>query len=269
MSRVRLAVLGDPLAYTRSPDLHRAGLAAVGLEAESVALPTAIETLPERLRGLAATGYTGVNLTHPLKESVIALLARVSPAAREARSVNTVGFAAEGWWGETTDGPGFLDLIRTWGRDPAQERVVLLGGGAAARSLAASLLTAGAAVVVSVRRLDAAREVWRDLPRATLTAWRGAEESDGLARATLVVNATPGSSASEPIAPAALPAGGRAVDLTYGPQTTGWVRACRARGLEAEDGLGLLVHQARRSLSLWTGRDVPLEPLARAVGWPR
>jgi shikimate 5-dehydrogenase len=59
------------------------------------------------------------------------------------------------------------------------------------------------------------------------------------------------------------------VDLTYGEEVGTWVKECRARGLRALDGLGLLVHQARRALSIWTGRAVPLEPLARAVGWPR
>jgi shikimate dehydrogenase len=59
------------------------------------------------------------------------------------------------------------------------------------------------------------------------------------------------------------------VDLVYGPEVTPWVRAARAAGIEAVDGLGLLVFQAQRSLALWTGREVPLAPLARAVGWPR
>jgi shikimate dehydrogenase len=60
-----------------------------------------------------------------------------------------------------------------------------------------------------------------------------------------------------------------AIDLVYGPEPTAWVRAARALGLQAYDGLGLLVFQARRSLALWTGQEVPLEPLAEAVGWPR
>ena len=55
----------------------------------------------------------------------------------------------------------------------------------------------------------------------------------------------------------------------YGAEVTPWVLSARAAGLEALDGLGLLAFQARRSLALWTGRDVPIEPLLAAVGWPR
>ena len=55
----------------------------------------------------------------------------------------------------------------------------------------------------------------------------------------------------------------------YGERPTPWVLSARALGMEAWDGLGLLVFQARRSLSIWTGAEIPLAPLARAVGWPR
>jgi len=266
---VRLAVLGDPLAFTRSPELHRAGLEALGIAGESVALRTPLAQLDERLRALAAEDYTGVNLTHPLKEAALPLLGRVTQAATLARSVNTVGFGDGGSWGDTTDGRGFLDLLRSHGRDPESERVVLLGGGGAARSLAHALVEQGADVTVSARRPEAVTESWPNRPALKLVGWRGEAEREALARATLVVNATPLSTSHEPIEPAAISAKAHVVDLTYGAEPTAWVEACRARGLSAEDGLGLLVHQARRSLALWFGHDVPLESLGRAVGWPR
>src|SRR5262249_35752890 len=100
---VKLAVLGDPLRYTPSPDPHRAGCAALGLECESVALRPPAGDLAGTLARLAAEGYTGCNLTMPLKEPALALAARPSAAATRARSVNTIRFApaASGWLGET------------------------------------------------------------------------------------------------------------------------------------------------------------------------
>jgi shikimate dehydrogenase len=266
---VRLAVLGDPLRFTMSPVLHRAGLDALGLEGESVALRTAADALGARLAELAAAGYLGANLTHPLKEAVIGHLERVAAPARRARSVNTVGFSAGGAWGETTDGPGFLDLLESLGRDPGRERAVLLGAGGAARSLALALHERGAQLRVWARRPEDARGSWSDLEAVTLEPWGSPGALDGLARSTLVVNATPLSADSEPLPPARLPGSALAIDLTYGPELSPWARAARAARREALDGLGLLVHQARRSLALWFGRQVPLEPLARAVGWPR
>jgi shikimate dehydrogenase len=264
-----LAVLGDPLAYTRSPDLHVAGLRAVGLEGRSEALRTPAAALAPTLDALAARGVRGVNLTYPLKEAVIPHLDRVSDAARRARSVNTVGFGPDGRWGDTTDGPGFLDFLRALGRDPARERVVLLGAGGASRSLAMALDEAGATQAVSARRPAVAAAAWEDLPRVARLQWRSTGEARALAAATLVVNGTPLGGAEAPAALDRIARPALIVDLVYGPGVTPWVRDARADGREAFDGLGLLVHQARRSLALWTGRDVPLEPLAAAVGWPR
>src|SRR6185436_12824994 len=121
---VRLAVLGDPLRYTRSPDLHRAGAEAVGLACESEALRTAAAELPATLERLAASGYMGCNLTMPLKEPALACLRTVSATARRARSVNTVTFRADGAHGESTDGAGFLDLLASLDRKASGARVV-------------------------------------------------------------------------------------------------------------------------------------------------
>ena len=149
---IRLAVLGDPLAYTRSPILHRAGLEFLGRAGTSEALRTPPTVLGERLDALSAAGYRGVNLTHPLKYAVFAHLGRITDRAREARSVNTVVMGAETRLGDTTDGEGFLDWLRVLGREPARERVMLLGAGGAARSLALALSGAGARVSVAARR---------------------------------------------------------------------------------------------------------------------
>jgi shikimate dehydrogenase len=267
---VKLAVLGDPLAFTRSPELHRAGLDALGLEGESRAIRTSTTELGARLRELAEAGYRGVNLTHPLKQAALDHLGRISPSARRAFSVNTVGFEPGLAWGETTDGAGFLDLLRSRGREPQAQTVVLLGAGGAARSLALALATGRCRkIAASTRRLEEAGERWRGIAPATLVAWRSEEEAASLATASVIVNATPlaGEDGAAPVA--LLPRGALIVDLVYGPEITPWVRRARAAGLEAYDGLGLLAFQARRSLALWTGREVPIPPLMRAVGWPR
>jgi len=261
---IRLGVLGDPIAHSLSPALHRAALASLGLEGESAAFPTPRAELAGRLRDLAAGGFRGVNLTHPLKEEALGLLARVSEAARRSRSVNTVSFGPDGPSGETTDGPGFLDLLRSLGREPGAERAVLLGAGGAARSLALALGEAGSTVTLSARH--AARA---DDPPAAWVPWRSAEERAAIAAATLVVNATPLRGEEGPVALDLVPRDALVVDLLYGDPITPWVTRARAMGLQAWDGLGLLVFQARRSLELWLERRVEIEPLARAVGWPR
>jgi shikimate dehydrogenase len=267
---VRLAVLGDPLAFTLSPVLHCAGLAAVGLPGGSEALRVPRSRLGETLARLAAAGYRGVNLTHPHKRAALAHVSEASEAARRALSVNTVSFEPDGARGETTDGTGFVALLGELGTVIAGAGVVLLGAGGAARSLALALLEAGAApVTVWARRPAEASVAWLGIPGATLTGWDSDAGRAALAGAAVLVNATPLTGREEPCAVGRIPPGARVVDLVYSSEITPWVRAARARGLEAVDGLGLLVFQARCSLALWTGREVPLAPLARAVGWPR
>ncbi|MBI1796559.1 MAG: NAD(P)-binding domain-containing protein [Candidatus Eisenbacteria bacterium] len=269
VAAVRLAVLGDPIAHSRSPELHRAALAALGLAGDSRAVRTTVAGLGTTLAALAAEGVHGVNLTHPLKEAALAHVARVSDAARRARSINTIGFAPEGAWGDTTDGAGFVDLLAELGEDSRGARVVLLGAGGAARSLALALGAAGATdVAASARTPDRAGEAWREIPGARLVGWRSRDEAEALAAATIVVNATP-IAGDDPAPIAAIAREALIVDLVYGDLITPWVARARADLRRAHDGLGLLVMQARHSLARWLGRPVPLEPLARAVGWPR
>lgn len=267
---MKLAVLGDPLRYTRSPALHEAALAALGLSGASVALPTPAEALAERLAALEAGGYRGVNLTVPLKEAVLPWLSHVSADAARARSVNTVLFDPDARRGETTDGPGFLDFLAAEGIDPARERVLLLGAGGAARSVADALARAGARALVSATRTPAGHAAaFAALGLAAPLAFTDPSLDEAFAAATLVIQATPARGTAGPLDPARVPAGARAIDMGYGETVTPWVAALRARGVRASDGLGMLIHQARRSIALWTGRTPPLEPLEAAVGWPR
>src|SRR5207247_5698655 len=172
-------------------------------------------------------------------------------------------------WGETTDGMGFLDLMRARGREPATQRVVLLGAGGAARSLAVALSDIGSPdLVASARHPLEAAPSWRDIPAATLVSWRSTAEAEAIARAGVVVNATPLGGENE-IAPFdKIPRAALVVDLVYGREVTAWVRRARAARLEAYDGLGLLAFQARRSLALWTGHEPPIDALTSAIGWP-
>jgi shikimate dehydrogenase len=267
---VRLAVLGDPLAFTLSPTLHRAGLEALGMPGGSEALRVPPSRLGATLARLAADGYRGVNLTHPLKRAVFGHLTETSEAAQRACSVNTVSFGPGLARGDTTDGAGFIALLEDLGVGAAGASVVMFGAGGAARSLGLALLEAGAAGVTAwARRPGEASAPWERIAGAQVVGWDSAEGRAALAGAQVVVNATPLTGPEEPCAIGRIPRGARVVDLVYGPGLTPWVSAARAGGLEAVDGLGLLVFQARRSLELWTGRAVPLAPLASAVGWPR
>jgi len=181
-----------------------------------------------------------------------------------------VGFEPGGRWGESTDGAGFLDFLAAEGLVPQRQRVLLIGAGGAARSVAAALAEAGARSITAATR-DPARHA-SAFAALGLEAPLGLDApglADAFAQATLVIQATPLRETSGPLDPARVPRGAVAIDIGYGEAPTPWVTALRAGGVRAMDGLGMLVHQARRSIALWTGEAPPLAALEAAVGWPR
>src|SRR5690606_37097647 len=141
------------------------------------------------------------------------------------------------------------------GRDPAGARVLLLGAGGAARAVALALHRAGATVQVAARRAEAAARV----PHAAAVAWDARQQC--VAEADLVVNATPvGMGESDELVVAPAP-GAVYADLVYHPLETPLLRAARAVGAPAVDGLGMLVHQAALQVERWTGAEAPVSAM--------
>jgi len=256
----RLAgLVGWPVAHSRSPQMHNAAYAALGLDWAYVAMPVAPQSLPAALAGLAALGFAGVNVTIPHKGAAAALCHERSAAAERARSVNTVLVGEDGRLrGETTDGDGMLDAI---GPLPQGEALVL-GAGGGARAAAAALAAAGAEVAVAARRPQAAVELAAELG-VRAESWPPRRSP------VLLVNATPvgqaGDAGELPVDPELL--GEVVCDLAYRGDgaETGLAAAARRRGLRVVDGLDVLVGQGARSFRLLTGCEPPVEIMRAAV----
>jgi shikimate dehydrogenase len=217
--------------------------------------------LADALRGLAALGFAGVNVTIPHKQEAAALCDELSAEAGRAGSVNTITVREDGsLHGDTTDGAGMLDAI---GRIP-DGPVLVLGAGGAARAAVAALVDAGLDVAVSARRDDAARRLAGDLG-GRVEPW------PPHAGAPLIVNATPvgqsGDAAELPIDEALLDRAEVVCDLAYRGDgaETGVIAAARRRGLGAVDGLDVLVGQGARSFRIFTGVEAPLDVMRAAV----
>src|SRR4051812_11513071 len=157
----RLAgVIGWPVDHSRSPVMHNAAFAELGMDWAYVAMPVAPERLEPALRGVAALGFAGVNVTIPHKGAAARICDEVSDAAARAGSVNTVLVGGDGRLrGETTDGQGMLDAIGELRAGAA----LVLGAGGAARAAAAALRDGGVRVAVAARREQAAVELAREL----------------------------------------------------------------------------------------------------------
>jgi shikimate dehydrogenase len=257
----RLVLLGHPVSHSLSPRLQQAALRAASIALEYEAVDVATEALDETVRVLIAVRAAG-NVTIPHKEAMYAACHSRSPIAERVGAVNTFWIENDQLLGDNTDVGGFDAAIRAAFDAPKPDtRLAVLGaGGAAAAVLAAAERWAGASAVIASRSRERAAAL---AGRFTRMARVAATYEAAVRDADLVVNATPLGLKGEdgPVDPASLRPGTRVFDLVYRRGLTPWVIRARARGLAAEDGLGMLVEQGALAFTRWFG----IEPDRRAM----
>lgn len=234
---MRCGLLGEHLTHSYSPQIH----ALLGDYSYEL-----FEVAPEKLGEFLQAGeFDGLNVTIPYKRAVIPYCAELSAAAREMGSVNTLLRRPDGTlYGDNTDLDGFRWLLARGGGIRPGEKALVLGTGGASQTVQAVLRAAGAEVAVLSRRGESN---YATLPRH--------------ADARLVVNATPvgmyPNNGARLIDLAQLPQCRCVLDLIYNPARTRLLLDAAARGIRCENGLSMLVAQAKRAAELFTGRDIP------------
>ena len=258
-------VIGYPVAHSRSPAMHNAAFAALGMtDWRYVALPVPANLFEETVRALPGSGYVGANVTLPHKLLALEVADEASDAARGAGAANTLTFGDDGAIrADNTDAGGLLDAIG----DPPGSALVL-GAGGGARGVVWALRLAGARVVVWNRTRERAEQLARELGATPADEVRPADHD-------LVVNATSiglDERLSDASALAALGLEGMETppvvcDMVYraSAQPTPVETWARAGGARFVDGLEVLVRQGARSFEIWTGRKPPLEAMRLAV----
>jgi shikimate dehydrogenase len=259
---IYLGVCGWPVAHSRSPQMHNAALAAVGLaDWRYLRLPLPPDLFAETVRALPAAGFRGVNVTIPHKEAALALADRASEAARAIGAANTLTFEDGAIVADNTDAPGLLAALP---EPPAGRTVLVLGAGGAGRAAAWALKAAGAADVA----------IWnRTAERAAaLAADLGVRAVQDPGPADIVINCTsvglhdPAATFKAlPLRADELGAGSLVVDMVYRAGGTHLLQAARARGARVVDGLEILVAQGAASFERWTGMEAPREAMRVAA----
>ncbi len=262
-------VMGWPVAHSRSPRLHGFWLRAYGVDGAYVPLAVPPDGFERALRALPALGFRGCNVTLPHKERALALADAADAAARRIGAANTVVVGADGALEvSNTDAFGFMENLRQrapgW---PAARPAAVLGAGGAGRAVVVALLDAGAPEVrLANRTAGRARDLAGEFGGRVLpVAWN--EREDALDGAGLVVNATRLGMAGQPpldLSLDPLPRDAAVCDLVYAPLETGLLRRAAARRLDAVDGLGMLLHQARPGFAAWFGREPEVTAALRA-----
>ena len=261
-------VLGHPVAHSRSPALHNAAYAAIGLDAIYVALDVAPGRVEGAVHGLAALGFMGANVTVPHKEAALKACPWVDQVAQQANAVNTIVVEGGDIRGYNTDVPGLARALREEAPQLAGGAAVVLGGGGAARAAILAARELGFEVVAVVRRPEAAGAL-RALD-CKVVPWTSAAIEPLFTHARLVIDATSMgmSREAEAHAPSSLPVerlpeSAVVSSLVY-HRKPALLELARQRGLTALDGGGMLVHQAALAFELMTGRPAPIEAMRRA-----
>jgi shikimate dehydrogenase len=261
----KLAVLGHPIGHTLSPIMHNASIKALGLDGqyEYSKLDVPPGELMVRLAQLPSEGYTGVNLTIPLKEVAFQSLEKLDSSAKMLGAVNTVEFTENGMVGHNTDGYGFLKALEeAFGKSVEGDSVFVLGCGGAGRAVALMAALNGAksltlADVDAVRVANLAAEIKQHAPSVEiLQTLEKPEQIDASRKADLIIQASPvGMKKEDPslLPPEAFRKGQRAFDLIYMYPETAFLRTAKAAGAQVANGLGMLLHQGARAFKLWTG----------------
>jgi shikimate dehydrogenase len=256
-------VIGDPIAHSKSPLIHRFWLEKLGLDGDYRALRVPSDGLADYFAARRADpAWRGCNVTVPHKQAVAPYLDGLGPIAAAVGAVNLVFYEGERLLGGNSDVAGVhLALPRSVGQ--LQTACLIGSGGAALAALAAFPLIGISEVGLNVRN----QAKGRDLLAATGLKGRVGPVDDraNLAAAQLILNASTLGMAGQDPMPASVLARIEAIsddtaivfDMVYAPLETELLKAARRRGLRTVDGLKMLVAQARTVFEAFYGAPAP------------
>ncbi|MDO8962455.1 MAG: shikimate dehydrogenase [Methylophilus sp.] len=256
----KYAVIGNPIAHSKSPLIHRAFAAQTGDDISYEAILAPLDGFEATVRELIAQGYKGANVTVPFKMEAFRLVLP-SNRALDAGAVNTLRFLGDEIRGDNTDGIGLVrDIHQNLGIGIHGKRILLLGAGGAAEGVLHPLLDeAPASLVIANRTLDKAQQMVKKVlvsahdHRAFLLS-ACAFENMADAQFDIVINATSAglTDTALPIPSSIFAKDCLAYDMMYGRETP-FMKQAREAGAQVADGLGMLVEQAAEAFQIWRG----------------
>lgn len=271
----QLFVIGDPVAHSLSPLLHQTMIDQTGTAYRYDVRTVRPEELPAFVRWAKDGGCAGFNVTMPHKEAILPLLDEVDTTAASCGAVNTVCIREGRAIGHNTDGTGFLDSLAGQGFYPQGRTVLLLGAGGAAKAVGHALATAGAGrIIVCARRLERAAALAAQLPGCGEDIVLAQDAIQQAAAACdLLVNATPLGMVGSPAFARldflqAMPPHAVVYDLVYHPRRTALLEAAARQGLRTVGGIDLLIRQAVRAFTFFTGETPDTAALYDALREP-
>ncbi len=276
--QVGLAVLGSPINHSISPQLHKSALAELASRHPSFSnwvyhkVEVNSKDLASALIRLRECGYQGLNLTIPHKVDVFSLLDTINEEARNIGAVNTLMHDGKEWQGFNSDGYGLEHALAGQLDVSLQSaNILILGAGGAARAAAARALSRGCKSIwignrSSIRLENLVETLGRTFDVSGVTTFEISKipavifEHDKI----VIINATSlglNPNDPSPLSLEGFPISTRVYDMIYNPAETSLLKEAKARGMAFENGLSMLVHQAIRSLEIWTKHEISEEAM--------
>ena len=268
----RYAVIGNPIAHSKSPALQTAFALQCGQDMTYDSIAAPLDGFIETARCFQRNGGKGMNITLPFKTQAFELASALTLRAKSAGAVNTFSFRGDGLiLGDNTDGAGLVrDIARNLGYPLRERRILLLGAGGAVRGTLLPLLDEKPAeIFIANRTVSKAISLAREFaPLAKETRLSGGgfmETGEGF---DLLINGTSSGIADEtPVIPdKCWQSVTLAYDMFYGKKPTPFLSAAQAAGVKrTSDGLGMLVEQGAESFFLWRGVRPDTAPVIAAL----
>jgi len=269
---LKLGVMGDPIGHSKSPAMHNAALAALGLQGAYIPLHIRPERLGDAIEAVKTLGFRGVNVTIPHKVEVMQYLDAVDEGAARIGAVNTIVNDNGRLTGYNTDGIGYVRSLKEEAcPDLKGKRIAVLGAGGAARGIIYALIGEQPESISIINRTEdkakALAEEW-----GTMAELHGCGEEhakDVLSRAEVIINTTSVGMhpriSEMPVHPEWIPEGAVVSDLIYNPLKTELLLQSEQRNCTVHGGLGMFINQGAYALEYWTGLRAPVQAMKEAV----
>lgn len=281
-SNTRLSgVIANPIKHSLSPIIHNTGFAEYEINSVYLALETKAEEIDGVIQSIKHLNMLGANVSMPYKNRAFKQMDKLTPMARLTESVNTIKLEEGLLIGDNTDGIGFVRSLKEEGVYIAHKKVAVLGAGGASKAIICQMALEGVGSVhVFKRHNQTFQEVVTYFDRISRELQvpifvHPYEEQETMnqiiSTCDILVNGTHigmgQDSKDTPIPVLSLPLTKEhvLVDLIYHPSETLFLKQGKQKGCHSINGLGMLIYQASAAFHWWTGYDLPIEHVKRAI----
>lgn len=272
-----IALLGNPVAHSKSPKMHNTALKYLNLDYTYLAFEVESDQFKNAVYGLKSLGVVGFNVTMPYKQSIIPFLDELSEEAELCEAVNTVKNHHGRLIGYNTDGMGFIMSLKEQGIQVEHNKFSVIGAGGAAKSIVIQLAMQGASEIVLFNRSEQrAKHLvriirsrfpecsihWREIDPLTMAV--ECKESEALIHTT---NVGMGSEKERSLITdsTVFHKDLFVADLIYAPSKTKFLKLAEQNGCRIMNGLGMIIGQGALAFQIWTGKEMPISLVKKTL----